>query len=159
MTDCPCGSTAPYSSCCEPYITEKAIAPTAEALMRSRYTAYVVGNIEYLLASHHASKRAANARNQLKETIANTQWLGLTVLETEAGKPDDTNGVVEFVARYQPNGSKGKKGAEQIHERSKFLKRKGRWFYLDGTHLPPLNPKGNEPCWCGSRKKFKNCHG
>jgi SEC-C motif-containing protein len=81
-----------------------------------------------------------------------TTWLGLTILATQQGQPDDQTGIVEFVARFaaeQPG---------QIHERSRFKKQKGVWFYLDGEQLPPVEPKRNEPCWCGSGKKYKQCH-
>lgn len=121
--------------------------------MRSRYTAFTQGNIDYLIATHHPSKRTMSDRQTLQQSIQNTAWLGLTVLATEQGQPEDDTGIVEFVARYQ-SGAMG-----QMHERSRFKKQKGRWFYLDGDLLPPVAPKRNDPCWCGSGKKFKQCHG
>ncbi|MEM7647966.1 MAG: YchJ family protein [Cyanobacteria bacterium P01_A01_bin.70] len=151
--NCPCGSQRPFNTCCQPYLLGQAIAPTAEALMRSRYTAYCQGQVDYLTATHHPSKRTLGDRAALTKSVQNTIWLGLTVLQTEQGQPADTTGVVEFVARYQSDH------IGQIHERSRFKQQKGRWFYLDGDLLPPLEPKRNEPCWCGSGKKFKQCHG
>ncbi|MEM9004915.1 MAG: YchJ family protein [Cyanobacteria bacterium P01_F01_bin.86] len=150
---CPCNSQRGLAECCEPYLLGKAIAPTAEALMRSRYTAYCQGNIDYLITTHHPAKRSLSERTHLSKSVQNTTWLGLTVVKTEQGQSQDETGIVEFVAIYR-TGNVG-----QLHERSRFKKQKGRWFYVDGDQLPPLEPKRNEPCWCGSGKKFKQCHG
>lgn len=121
--------------------------------MRSRYTAYCQGNVEYLMATHHPSQRKFSDRNALTKSVKSSTWLGLTVLDTVQGQPEDDEGVVEFMAIARADD------VQQLHERSRFKKQKGRWFYLDGEHLPPLEPKRNEPCWCGSNKKFKQCHG
>ncbi|MBE7383011.1 MAG: YchJ family protein [Leptolyngbya sp. SIO1E4] len=153
LSVCPCGSQRAFSACCEPYLLGQAIAPTAEALMRSRYTAYCQGNVDYLVATHHPSKRTFSDRITLSKSVKNTTWLGLTIVSTARGQPQDETGMVEFVAIYR-TGNVG-----QLHERSRFQKQKGRWFYLEGEHLPPVAPKRNEPCWCGSGKKFKQCHG
>ncbi len=150
---CPCGSQNPYGDCCEPYLTGTQPAPTAEALMRSRYTAYVLGKVEYLIATHHPTRRSPGDRAQLTQTVQRTTWLGLTILHCQQGQPGDTIGTVEFIARYQSGE------VAQIHERSRFVRQRGRWFYVEGDHLPPVEPKRNEPCWCNSGKKFKQCHG
>ncbi|MEM0980585.1 MAG: YchJ family protein [Cyanobacteria bacterium P01_H01_bin.58] len=150
---CPCGSEQPLTQCCAQYIAGDELAPTAEALMRSRYTAYCQGNVEYLIATHHPSQRKFSDRNALTKSVKRSTWLGLTVLNTVQGQPEDNEGVVEFMAIYRASD------VQQLHERSRFKKRKGRWFYLNGEHLPPVEPKRNEPCWCGSGKKFKQCHG
>ncbi|MEM9769301.1 MAG: YchJ family protein [Cyanobacteria bacterium P01_D01_bin.71] len=150
---CPCGSQRPFGGCCEPYLSGRQLAPTAEALMRSRYAAFCVQNIDYLLATHHPTKRTLGDRASLAKSMKNTTWLGLTILATQQGHPDDQLGMVEFVAHFQAD----KPG--QIHERSRFQKQKGRWFYVDGELLPPVEPRRNDPCWCGSGKKFKQCHG
>ncbi len=151
---CPCGSGQPLATCCAPYLQGDALAPTAEALMRSRYTAYCQGQVEYLIATHHPRQRQLSDRAALSQSVRQTTWLGLTVLATEQGQPEDPVGIVEFVALYQARGA-----VQQLHERSRFQQQKGRWFYVEGDHLPPLAPKRNEPCWCGSGKKFKQCHG
>jgi SEC-C motif-containing protein len=153
MILCPCGSGAFFSHCCQPYLAGQVQAPTAEALMRSRYTAYCQEQVEYLIATHHPTRRRPDERMALAGSVRITIWAGLTILATEDGQPEDTEGTVEFVA-YHVSPSPG-----QIHERSRFVQHKGRWFYLDGDILPPLWPKRNEPCWCGSGKKFKACHG
>ncbi|MFE4106924.1 YchJ family protein [Almyronema epifaneia] len=150
---CACSSGKAYAVCCEPYLLRQAEPPTAEALMRSRYTAYCRGKIDYLVATRHPRQRRFDDRLTLSQSIKNTTWLGLTILETCQGQPAADLDYVEFVAIY--------KGDEvgQLHEKSKFVKHQGRWFYWAGKLLPPLAPKRNEPCWCGSGKKFKQCHG
>ncbi|NEO82833.1 MAG: YchJ family protein [Spirulina sp. SIO3F2] len=151
---CPCGSQQSLSQCCAPYLQEQRRAATAEQLMRSRYSAYCTKNIDYLVKTHYPDYRQPNSRRQIAATANSVKWLGLTVIATERGQPDDQTGVVEFVALFQDG-----KQAVQLHERSRFHKEKGRWFYLEGDILPPLLPKKNEPCWCKSGKKFKQCHG
>ncbi|MGF1457452.1 MAG: YchJ family protein [Leptolyngbyaceae cyanobacterium] len=155
LTLCPCGSQRSLMRCCGPYLAGQTRALTAEALMRSRYTAYCQQNIDYLVATHHPTKRALSDRSALRQSMQNTTWLGLTILNVQQGQPADPTGVVEFVARFQNSSL----GYSQIHERSQFKQQKGRWFYLDGEQLPAIEPQRNEPCWCGSGKKYKQCHG
>lgn len=94
-------------------------APTPEALMRSRYSAYVVGLIDYLLATWHPS----TAPGELE--LSPVKWIGLEVLRAEVG---GDAGVVEFVARCRVSGR-----AQRMHEVSRFVRHEGRWFYIDGT--------------------------
>ncbi|MEO0349509.1 MAG: YchJ family protein [Cyanobacteria bacterium P01_A01_bin.15] len=150
---CPCGSHQLFATCCQPYLTNGVVAPTAEALMRSRYVAYSKSNVDYLVATRHPSKRQFDDRINLIKSAKSTVWESLTVIGTHQGRRNDTVGHVEFIAVHsQPVWG-------QLHERSKFVKENGRWFYLDGDQLPPILPKRNQPCWCGSGKKFKHCHG
>lgn len=150
---CLCGSNHPYNKCCEPYLTKVDVAPTAEALMRSRYVAYCHGNVDYLIATRHPSTRRFDDRINLNKSVKTTTWEALTVLNTRQGSQTDHTGYVEFMAIHsQPEWG-------QLHERSKFVKENGRWFYVDGAMLPPILPKRNQPCWCGSGRKFKHCHG
>ena len=116
---CPCGSERAYAACCEP-LHRGAPAATAEALMRSRYSAYVRGDRDYLLRSWHASTRPAQL-----ETDAATRWLGLSV---KRHRPDGARAEVEFVARYRVGGG----SAVRLHERSRFVHEDGHWHYLDG---------------------------
>jgi len=90
--------------------------------MRSRYSAFVLGDADYLLATWHPSTRPAGL-----ELDARMQWIGLEVRRCEHGGPDDEQGIVEFVARCKVNGR-----AERLHEASRFVKEEGRWFYVDG---------------------------
>ncbi|MBT9310957.1 YchJ family protein [Leptothoe kymatousa] len=150
---CPCGSQQSYGSCCEPFLVNASVAPTAEALMRSRYVAYCKGNVNYLVDTRHPSKRQFDDRINLIRSVRSTVWEYLTVVRTQQGGKNHTNGYVEFMAVHsQPEWG-------QLHERSRFIKENNRWFYVDGEMLPPILPKRNQPCWCGSGKKFKHCHG
>ncbi len=99
-------------------------AQTAEQLMRSRYTAYVLGDEAYLLRTWHASTRPG----ELKLATAPVKWLGLRIVRTESGGPEDRDGVVEFEARYKPHGK-----AERLHEVSRFVREEGQWYYVDGV--------------------------
>lgn len=116
-TDCPCGSGRTYDACCGPVVRNERAAATAEELMRSRYTAYVVGDADHLFRSWHP-----RTRPDLSD-VGGLDWLGLTILEVVGGGADDSEGVVEFVARHR--------GGE-LHERSRFARRAGRWVYVDG---------------------------
>ncbi|MEW6648072.1 MAG: YchJ family protein [Pseudomonadota bacterium] len=124
MTDiaqCPCGSGKPYAQCCAPWHDGTA-APTAEALMRSRYAAFVLEKVDYLLATWHPSTRPA-------ELVLDAQlrWLGLEVRHSRGGSGDD-EGEVEFVARCKLHGKAGR-----LHEVSRFVCEEGRWYYVDGV--------------------------
>jgi SEC-C motif domain protein len=136
---CPCGHPVPYSDCCEPYLTGKAKAPTAEALMRSRYTAYSKGlaHIDYLIATWHPKAAKSRDRTGLPRSLQGTRWLGLTILKTQKGQPADKRGVVEFVARYQDTADQNPvPTVQQLRERSRFVQEQGQWFYVDGDRLP-----------------------
>lgn len=119
---CPCGSTKPYTDCCARYLEAGEPAPTAEALMRSRYTAYTQLRENYLLETWHSSTRPASL-GLVEE--APTKWLGLDVKRHE--QQDANHATVEFVARYKVNGR-----AYRLHEVSRFVCEEGRWFYVDG---------------------------
>jgi len=146
---CPCLSGTPYSICCQPLHEDKKIAHSAEQLMRSRYSAFYLGKIDYLIATLHSEKRQANDAQILKNTIEQTQWLGLKIVNHKA---KDLTATVEFIAYFQgePVG--------QLHERSNFIKDNNRWFYVDGEQLAPIKLSRNECCFCGSGKKLKRCH-
>jgi SEC-C motif-containing protein len=120
---CPCGSGAVRGLCCGPYLDGDAIAPTAEALMRSRYSAFVEGRRDYLLRTWAEETRP--------ETLAldpGQRWLGLSIRATSAGGAADDVGAVEFVARSRVGGR-----GQRLHERSRFRRVNGRWVYVDGT--------------------------
>ena len=125
---------------------------TPEQLMRSRYTAFCRKNIDYLIATHHPSKRRADDRATLAHTINETEWLGLKIIRAETGEREEI-GVVEFAAFYQRNG------LGQLHERSEFIREQNCWYYMQGEILDPIKLGRNEPCWCNSGKKYKKCHG
>lgn len=156
MTDelaCPCGSKKNYSECCEPLICGKSAAQTAQQLMRSRYSAFCKREVDYLIATWHPSRRHEINRESLLKTAESCDWLSLSILNTVEGESSDLQGEVEFLAIFK----KDKLGAMQ--ERSLFSKERGQWFYLDGVQKKPTLPGRNDPCWCGSGKKSKKCHG
>lgn len=117
---CPCGRPATLAACCGRYIDGSATAPTAEALMRSRYTAYTLRNTGYLRASWHASTRP-----RAFDTDDNPRWLGLTIKQSTA--TGAATATVEFIARYRIGGR-----AQRLHEVSRFVREDGRWFYVEG---------------------------
>lgn len=149
---CPCCSNLSYEECCQPYLSETKVAPTPSALMRSRYTAYALQNASYLIATWHPDCQPEQWRNSLQEGFANTLWQGLQVIDSQSGR-DDNEGFVEFAARFtEPNDEK----IHLIHERSRFLRLKDRWYYIDG--IKPQTGR-NDACPCGSGKKYKKCCG
>lgn len=124
--DCPCGRLDQRQKpvglvhCCGPYLQGAASAPDAQSLMRSRYSAFVLGNQPYLLATWHPSTRPATL-----ELDTDAQWLGLQVRDDQT--LDDDHAEVEFVARYRLGGK-----AVRLHERSRFVHEAGVWWYVDG---------------------------
>ncbi len=159
MTQCHCGSEKPFAECCEPIITG-APAPTAEALMRARYSAYVVGDIDFLKASLAPSERHDFDPEQARGWSADSKWLGLTIHSVKGGGEADQTGQVEFTASFEYQGAK-----QEHRERAEFQRIGGQWHYTDGrmrSHDPIVRgPKTgrNDPCPCGSGKKFKKCCG
>lgn len=126
---CYCNSQKPFTECCEPIILEKAIAEAAEQLMRSRYSAFVVADINYLMNSHHPQTRPTKERKSILKWTKSVEWLGLQIITTKAGTKSDIEGWVEFKATFIENGK-----IDCIHENSYFVKEKGRWFYKSGVH-------------------------
>lgn len=119
---CPCGTGETYGECCGRYLSEGRRAPTAEALMRSRYTAFATAATHYLLVTWHPSTRP-----DLLDLDEEMAWHRLDVLRTDAGGPWDDAGTVEFVAHYRVEDQPGR-----LHETSRFVREDGRWLYVDG---------------------------
>ncbi|MDT8335252.1 MAG: YchJ family metal-binding protein [Desulfurivibrionaceae bacterium] len=154
MTVCPCNPQSKFDECCGPYLAGDQLPPTAEALMRSRYSAYVLEDYPYVLKTCHESTRPA--KEEFDEGCA-VKWCGLEIRATEAGGADDDEGKVEFVASYRAGDA-----ILGLHEKAEFVKEEGRWFYVDGEIVKPGQASSdkigrNEPCPCGSGKKFKKC--
>jgi len=123
---CACGDARGYAACCAP-LHAGAPAPDAAALMRSRYSAFVLGDVPYLLRSWHATTRPETL--DLDDDGARRKWLGLSVREH---RPLDTDHAeVEFIARYRIGGG----SAQRLHERSRFVREQGHWYYVDGELL------------------------
>jgi SEC-C motif-containing protein len=124
---CPCGSAEPYAACCGPLHRGRATglvtAPTAERLMRSRFSAFAVGDVAYLLLSWHPATRPATL-----ELDPDLEWQRLEILDTTAGREHDVAGTVAFVAHYRDTAS-GRAGRQR--ENSRFRREAGQWYYLD----------------------------
>jgi SEC-C motif-containing protein len=160
MAPCPCGSGAALEKCCGPIISGETPAPTAEALMRSRYTAFATGALDHIERTYAADRRAEFDHASTEETAQPIQWLGLQIIDTALGGATDQTGTVEFAARYR------KDGKVLVHrERSNFVRENDHWVYADGHVTAAVAPKPsgkigrNDPCPCGSGKKFKKCCG
>jgi SEC-C motif domain protein len=122
LTPCPCGNVAGYARCCGP-LHDGAIAKSAEQLMRSRYSAYVLKREDYLLATWHPRTRPAHLALASQQPAPT--WLGLEVKHfEELGE----HATVEFIARLRYGGGK----AQRMHEISRFEREDGRWYYVDG---------------------------
>lgn len=163
---CECGSGKEYSNCCEPFITGKALPKTPEELMRSRYVAHVKQEIPYLRETLAPEVRSSFVEKDVRDW-AQSEWLGLEILEAKGN-------TVEFNAKYKKKGK-----LFEHHEVSKFRKIGERWFFVDGDshvhedgkghhhHHAPIAPMvreepkigRNDPCVCGSGKKYKKCCG
>jgi SEC-C motif-containing protein len=120
---CPCGSGESYRACCRPLHHGELQARSAEELMRSRYSAYAYRDADYVFRTWHPRTRPVDVT-----VDSGITWTGLEVFDSVAGGPDDDRGEVEFTAFYEAAGR-----PDSLHERSRFERRAGRWFYLDAT--------------------------
>ena len=158
---CPCGSKKEFGACCGPIITGTKKAETAEELMRSRYTAYVTHDIDHIVKTCRAGNEEDGI--DLEETrrwSEESTWQGLKILRTEKGSASDKEGIVEFSATYT------RKGLRDVHlERAYFKKENDTWIYEAGELIPTTIVREgekvgrNDPCPCGSGKKYKKCCG
>lgn len=123
---CPCCSTKSYQDCCEPYHLWVKNAPTAEILMRSRYSAYALRNAEYLIKTWHPK----TLPSKLDETISEAKWIELVIHKSWDSKTAE-EAFVDFIARYRNANGK----AEKMHEISRFIKQDEHWFYVDGQFI------------------------
>lgn len=157
---CHCGRAASYTECCEKIHNNTAQAQTAEDLMRARYSAFVVGDIDFIMKSHLGDSKDEADREALQTWSKESEWLGLEVVSTEKGAVEDKTGVVEFKAQFKAGGEK-----HTHHERASFAKVDGYWVFEDGKMVQaPLKREApkvgrNDPCLCGSGKKHKKCCG
>lgn len=156
MTTCPCGSGRDFDDCCGPIIAG-APAPTPEALLRSRYSAFVRGELDHVEHTHAPEIRDDFNRAEAERAVSECEWRGLEVRDTSE---DVDTGTVEFMIRFQRDGQDFYQ-----HELAHFRREDGRWLYVSGE----VNPKPpqrrvtkvgrNDPCPCGSGKKHKKCCG
>ena len=155
---CFCGSKKDFSTCCEPIINGENKAITAEQLMRSRYSAYVVVETKYLILSSHFSLSKNQNEDDIKLWAEENKWQKLEIISTHKGQAEDSRGEVEFKAFYIDL-----EGKLQVHnEKSTFVKEGDKWFYLSGIidqKIAPQTQNRNDFCACGSGKKYKKCCG
>lgn len=121
---CPCGSQKPYEACCAPYLSGKEEAPTPEALMRSRYTAYTMGDLDYIERTMKEKALMRFNKTAAKTSLEGTTWLHLTVI---ASTEEGDRGTVQFMATFKHHGQDG-----VLHEVSQFKRIDGKWYYTDG---------------------------
>ena len=167
MSLCPCRSMDQnklnYENCCGPFIEGKTKAPTAEALMRARYSAYAVKNISFIDETQVTVDNEVFNKEEALKWADSSEWMGLEIKKAQKGESNDSTGVVEFVAHYKDKAS----GTElNHHETALFHKREGEWKFREGQihgaqPIKRLEPKigRNDPCSCNSGKKFKKCCG
>lgn len=127
--NCHCGHKETYSNCCQKAHLDIACAQTAEHLMRSRYSAFVLANGDYLMQSHHSTTRPIKEKKDIVKWAKSVQWIKLEVLETSKGLRNDTEGTVTFNAYFYENGK-----VDVIHEKSAFLKENDLWMYIGPTN-------------------------
>jgi len=159
MTGCICGTGREFDDCCGPLL-EGGAAATAEALLRSRYTAFAMGKTDYLVDTLTPDLRDGFDLVEAESTAAGSTWQGLEVRSVTGGGIDDDTGSIEFVASFRLHDE-----ARIHHELSQFRRLKGRWLCAGGQTNPKPPPRQiikvgrNDPCSCGSGKKFKKCCG
>ena len=158
---CTCGLPGTFDTCCGPFLAGTVLPPTAEALLRARYSAFVKGNIDYIVDTHTEATRKDLDRRTIEAWSTQSEWLGLEILGQEGGAANDETGTIDFVARFRVQGQD-----QEHHEIATFAKADNRWWFVDGAQ--PVEPSfrrtepkigRNDPCSCGSGKKFKKCCG
>jgi len=158
---CHCGKGPSYEECCKPFLTGKKKASSPEELMRTRYSAFVEADIDYIMDTHDPDTVGQIDRKGTEAWAKESDWMGLEILEVERGTPDDNFGRVDFVAKYKLKGS-----TVEHRESATFRQHNGKWYFTDGEQIagPPVKREGpkvgrNDPCSCGSGKKYKKCCG
>ncbi|UXI02125.1 YchJ family metal-binding protein [Photobacterium sp. TY1-4] len=166
---CPCGSKQPLSACCQPVHLDPCHAQHPEQLMRARYSAHVLGLVDFVVATYHPSCEAEQHRDAIAESV-HSEWLELAVISSEIA--DNGEGFVEFKATYRDGDE-----TYCLHEKSRFVREpvgeRQQWYYIDGDYPNAGEPEipaattpassnkvgRNDPCPCASGKKFKKCCG
>ncbi|GAA3560225.1 YchJ family protein [Snuella lapsa] len=125
IINCYCGNSKTYAECCQKAHIDMASVTTAEQLMRSRYSAFVLADVDYLMQSHHSTTRPIKEKNAIVTWAKSVHWIKLDVIETFKGNPHDQEGTVTFNAYFYENGK-----IDVIHEKSAFIKENKHWKYL-----------------------------
>ena len=151
---CFCGNKFTFEQCCKPILDGEVEAINAEILMRSRFSAYVIKNYQYILQTYASTQRAKLSVSELLDSAQDTQWLALQVI---THLPHEKTAQVEFKATYQVGNH-----YYVMHELSDFIFEGGKWFYINGITKKGAGefaPERNSQCLCNSGKKFKKCCG
>ena len=151
---CPCCSKLKFTDCCGLYIEGGKTPPNAEALMRSRYTAYTLADMAYISKTMRGKPALGFNQDEARDWAQNVTWVDLEVIRADG---EENKAFVEFIATLIE-----KKKVKRIHEISEFECDQNVWIYTDGTNpenTKKITPARNSPCPCGSLKKYKNCHG
>ena len=169
MKYCPCGTEFPYTDCCGPLIRGASPADTAEDLMRSRFTAFAKGLWDYIEETRYPDGQELSAWYKTKFLHDGISWTKLNILDAKNGDVSDDEGEVSFIAHYIENGEE-----KTLQEVSSFIKQDGKWYYnehesriISSDSTPSTTPftrnqpkvGRNDPCPCGSKKKYKKCCG
>ncbi len=161
MNECPCSSGKMYQDCCEPLLSGSRKAETAEELLRARYSAHVKLEMDFVKDTTHPDQVSRYEPATAKSWAEKSEWDRLEVVDIEGGAPDDETANIEFVAHFRQ-----KDKLKTHHELAHFKRYEGEWFFYDGQGVVPKQvvrqqPKvgRNEPCPCGSGKKYKKCCG
>ena len=157
---CACGSGVAYLSCCGPYIENTHKPDQPDKLMRSRYVAYTQANMQYIEQTMCGKALDQFDSNHNKQWTESVQWMKLDVINSAISKTNDRKGFVEFKAYYKTNGL-----VKCMHEKSSFIRIDDTWFYngsemlrvTDSSVHKVVKPGRNDPCFCGSHKKYKKC--
>lgn len=159
MNTCPCGSGKAYNDCCQPIISGARPAQTAEELMRARYSAHAMVEVDFIFTSTHPNHRKGYDHQGTREWAGKSEWLGLEIISTQQGGGEDQTGQVEFIAHYRDG-----EVVHDHHENALFERKDGVWLFTDGVRVRPkpliVEKIGrNDPCRCGSGLKYKKCCG
>ncbi len=159
-TSCPCCSGQDYINCCQDIVAGTKLAATPLELMRSRYTAHAVKNMEHILRTMRGKPlRLFDEEKTREEWFEQCIWNRLEIIDAPEVSKDDKQGIVEFKAYYTFEGAE-----HVMHERSKFSKEQNQWFYVarqnKSANVESASKVGrNDPCVCGSGSKYKKCCG
>jgi SEC-C motif domain protein len=160
MEACPCDLGQDYKACCGRYHSGE-LPPTASALMRSRYSAFVLNDSQYIKKTMHGQALAEHNQGQRSSWGKKDTWQKLELIDSSCGTESYSEGSVEFKAYYERDGV-----VHVLHEKSQFVKIKGQWLYCSGEQVVPKIEQAvsgkvarNDPCPCASGKKYKKCCG
>lgn len=153
---CPCGSSNKYKQCCEPLIIKSKLAQSPEQLMRSRYSAYAINQVNYIYNTYSSESKKGQSLIDISSWAKETTWIKLSIVNSSPFKKIQYP-TVEFEAIYKSQDKYFK-----MKEKSRFIMENNSWAYVDGTNLEHnelISPNRNDKCFCLSEKKFKKCCG